>query len=111
LALVNETSDLRVVLSATEVVLQKWRAVPGQDVLLESYTKAAQVFAKLRHDISALQQILDRCLAECDPESGKFLSHLARLRWLKEKKRAKPLHRNLQEAKKDLLILLEAHNL
>jgi ABC-type transporter Mla subunit MlaD len=110
-SLVNETTDLRLLLDATDSALREWRTVSGQTLLPPSFNKVDDVLNGLTKNLNALSDIVRRCLAERDPESGKFLSNVARVKWLKDKKKAKPFQKALQESKKDLLVLLEAHNL
>jgi hypothetical protein len=110
-SLVNETNDLRLVLDTTDTALREWHMVSGQTVLPLSFTRVEDSLKGLTKNLNAILDIVHRCLAERDQESGKFLSHIARVKWLKEKKRARIFQKALQESKKDLLVLLEAHNL
>jgi hypothetical protein len=110
-SLANETTDVRLVLDAAETALQEWRTASCHSSLPASFNKVDGVLIGLTDNLTALLAIVERCLAERDPESGHFVSHRARIKWLSEKKRAKPLQRALQESKKNLLVLLEAHNL
>jgi len=107
-SMINETSDLQLVLDASEIALREWRKSSDKSYLPESFSSVSDILRRMQERLEELSRLANRCINEGKPERR---SMKVNLRWLKERSKAKAILNGLKEAKSDLLVLLETHSL
>ena len=107
-SLINETSDLQLVLDASEIALREWRKSSDKSYLPELFSSVSDILKRMQERLEELSRLANRCINE-----GKFEQRSVKvnIRWLKERSRAKSILSGLKEAKSGLLALLEAYSL
>jgi hypothetical protein len=110
-ALINEISDLHILLESCESALRHWhKATPGSTFPV-SLAKSNQIIESTHESVKELTNIARRCVSASVDEQQHGMSFSSKMRWLREKGDAKKLQQKLGSDKDDLILLLEAHNL
>jgi hypothetical protein len=105
-SLINEISDLRIVLDAIAVVLKEWQ--DGQNPWPSTDMGLSHILASADRKLLELNNLVLSCLV--NPNSTSLIQP-ARLKWLRERKRIKECRKGIRDRKQDLTTLLGAYNL
>src|SRR5215469_5056364 len=87
-SLINETSDLQLVLDASEIALREWRKSSDKSYLPELFSSVSDILKRMQERLEELCRLANRCINE-----GKFEQRNVKvnIRWLKERSRAKSI--------------------
>lgn len=108
-SIIDEISDLRVVLGACESAVNELYANSSGHDPPTPLADVAQLFEKTAGFLIELDGIVGSCLK--DSRGGEGRIRVAKFRWLREKSHVKSLQNQLREAKQDILVLMESHSL
>lgn len=105
--MINEISDLRIVLEACDTAVSELRSgsTPGPSTPLAD---TVQILGRIHKYLEELEWIVSSCssgLADGPIQVNK----VAKYRWLKEKSKVEEIKHRLRDSKQDLLMLLESH--
>ena len=107
-SLVNEVSDLRIVLEACDSAVQKLYSDSQQKSPLTPLADAAQVLNRTEIHLKELGSLVTWCLHGAPESHGIFKS--ARLRWIKARNKAEMIQQQLRDSKQHLVMLMESQS-
>jgi len=105
--LANEIADVRLLLDACESALRKWHQSSSQKSLPLSFTKSVEILDFIHDKVNELDALVKRCYER----SGSAQTEFSKWRWLRERSNVKKIQESLRDSKRDLMLLLEVHNL
>src|SRR5579871_3453952 len=63
-SLINETSDLQLVLNASEIALREWWKSSDKSYLPESFSSVSDILRKMQDRLKELGRLANRCINE-----------------------------------------------
>jgi len=107
-SLVNEVSDLRIVLEACDSAVQELYSDSHQQDPPTPLADATQVLSRTEDYLKELDSLIRYCLH--DPTNGPSIFKSARLRWIKVRNKAERVQQQLRDSKQDLVMLMESQS-
>jgi hypothetical protein len=108
-SLINEVSDLQVVLAAIEAAFTGWQNTHGSPSLETPLSNGFHILDRAKDQLQLLNNVVSSFVE--DSERVIKPSRTAQFRWVREKRKIKRIQHNIYEAKNELAVLLGAHNL
>lgn len=107
-SLVNEVSDLQLVISACESAVEDLAQYNGD--CSAPLSTATSVLERAKRDLFELGSLVSSCLKPSSSGAGVQQVRVARVRWLKASAAAEKLQTRLRDSKQEILMLLGANS-
>ena len=107
-ALINEISDLRIVLEACSSAVTELYRTSNTANLPSPLADATTILHRTKGYLEDLEKVILSCFGGSSDPSN--ISRGVRLRWVREKGKAERLQAKLRDSKQDLLMLLESQS-
>jgi septation ring formation regulator EzrA len=107
-SLVNEVSDLRIVLEACDSAVQELYKDSQEHDPPTPLSDAARILSRTQGQLKELDSLIHSCLNASSTGSAILTS--VRLRWMKARSKAERIQQQLRVSKQHLLMLIEAQS-
>lgn len=108
-SLVNEVSDLRIVLEACDTAVKELYNGASQSQPVTPLADADKVLNRTKEHLEELDKLISSCLpGALGSASGVFAS--SRLRWIKVRSKVEKIQQKLRDSKQDLVMLMESQS-
>jgi septation ring formation regulator EzrA len=107
-SLVNEVSDLRIVLEACDSAVQELYKDSHQQSPPTPLADATQVLSRTQIQLKELDSLIKSCLH--GQSTGPAILTSARLRWIKARNKAERIQQQLRDSKQHLFMLMESQS-
>lgn len=107
-SLINEVSDVRIVLEACDAAVKELHNDNQQKRPPIPLANATQVLHRTEGHLFELDTLVSSCVH--GPSGGPAILKSARLRWMKARNKAERIQQQLRDSKQDLIMLMESQS-
>jgi hypothetical protein len=107
-SLINEVSDLRIVLEACDAAVKELYKIPTAEDPTTLLADAAQILDRTRGYLEQLDKLISSCLG--DHHDTTSVSKTARFRWLRVRGKVEKIQQKVRDTKQDLMVLMESQS-